>query len=283
MDKTLCLDLPLLLPDVQDARDACVRRLTDSLESREGVKFAHIRDAEDEGHTELCIHYDPAVLSLERIRQLAETFGAEIAAKYEHVVWQVDGISHQRRARTVSARVRRLPGIIEAEVNVNGTLRIEFDRTQTNENDIRNVLADMRVSLERVKPSTSTRENAGEAHDHDHAHGGIFGAQTELIFVALCGVLLLLGWLLPKFVVMPSWGPLFVLVPAYFFGGYYALREAIDSVRNGRFEIDFLMLLAAAGGSGRCRHHRSQARPGPAPSPANMPSSPGDQSRPSPP
>ena len=247
MDKTLCLDLPLLLPDVQDARDACVRRLTDSLESREGVKFAHIRDAEDEGHTELCIHYDPAVLSLERIRQLAETFGAEIAAKYEHVVWQVDGISHQRRARTVSARVRRLPGIIEAEVNVNGTLRIEFDRTQTNENDIRNVLADMRVSLERVKPSTSTRENAGEAHDHDHAHGGIFGAQTELIFVALCGVLLLLGWLLPKFVVMPSWGPLFVLVPAYFFGGYYALREAIDSVRNGRFEIDFLMLLAAAG------------------------------------
>ena len=247
MDKTLCLDLPLLLPDVQDARDACVRRLTDSLESREGVKFAHIRDAEDEGHTELCIHYDPAVLSLERIRQLAETFGAEIAAKYEHVVWQVDGISHQRRARTVSARVRRLPGIIEAEVNVNGTLRIEFDRTQTNENDIRNVLADMRVSLERVKPSTSTRENAGEAHDHDHAHGGIFGAQTELIFVALCGVLLLLGWLLPKFVVMPSWGPLFVLVPAYFFGGYYALREAIDSVRNGRFEIDFLMLVAAAG------------------------------------
>ena len=247
MDKTLCLDLPLLLPDVQDARDACVRRLTDSLESREGVKFAHIRDAEDEGHTELCIHYDPAVLSLERIRQLAETFGAEIAAKYEHVVWQVDGISHQRRARTVSARVRRLPGIIEAEVNVNGTLRIEFDRTQTNENDIRNVLADMRVSLERVKPSTSTRENAGEAHDHDHAHGGIFGAQTELIFVALCGVLLLLGWLLPKFVAMPSWGPLFVLVPAYFFGGYYALREAIDSVRNGRFEIDFLMLVAAAG------------------------------------
>merc|ERR1712000_758422 len=29
--------------------------------------------------------------------------------------------------------------------------------------------------------------------------------------------------------------------------GYYALLEAIDSVRNGRFEIDFLMLVAAAG------------------------------------
>ncbi|WVM92166.1 hypothetical protein ULG90_21075 [Halopseudomonas pachastrellae] len=66
-------------------------------------------------------------------------------------------------------------------------------------------------------------------------------------FCGLCGALLLIGWLLPKFVATPPWAPLFVLVPAYFFGGYYALREAIDSVRTGRFEIDFLMLVAAAG------------------------------------
>ena len=36
-------------------------------------------------------------------------------------------------------------------------------------------------------------------------------------------------------------------VGAYFFGGYYTLREAIDTIRLGRFEIDTLMLVAAAG------------------------------------
>ena len=244
MADTLRLDLPLLLPDVPDARDACVRRLIESLEPRDGVERVHIRDEEDGAGAELCIHYDPAVLPLERIRQLAGTFGAEIAAKFGHVVWQVDGIADQRRARTVSENVRRLSGVVEAHANAGGPLRIEFDRAQTDEDTIRKSLEEMKVSPEREKPGPAS---ADKADDHDHAHGGIFGAQTELTFVGLCGVLLLIGWLLPKFVAMPSWAPLFVLVPAYFFGGYYALREAIDSVRNGRFEIDFLMLVAAAG------------------------------------
>jgi len=34
---------------------------------------------------------------------------------------------------------------------------------------------------------------------------------------------------------------------AYFFGGYYTLLEAIDKIKKGEFEIDFLMLVAAAG------------------------------------
>ena len=243
MDKPLRLDLPLLLPDVPDERDACVRRLTQTLLSREGVERAHILIAKDSGRPELCIHFDSIVLSLDHIRQIAKACGAEIVAKFGHVVWQVDGITNQRRARTVSNWARRLPGVLEADTNVNGPLRIEFDRTQTDENTIRHSLRGMRISLKRVKPNA----NAADTHNHDHARRRIFGAQTELIFVALCGVLLLSGWLLPKYLSMPIWAPLIALVPAYFFGGYYALREAIDSVRNGRFEIDFLMLVAAAG------------------------------------
>ena len=246
MTQTLRLDLPLLLPAVPDARDACVRRLTESLVSREGVKRAHIRNAEDDTQlAELCIHYDPAVLPLERVRRVAESLGAQITADIGHVVWQIAGVSNQRRARVVSERLRCVPGILEAKVNATGPLHIEFDRTQINEDKIRIVLKDLRVSLEKLRPVT--HERTGKALEHDHAHGTVFGAQTELIFVASCGVLLSIGWLLPKFLPMPPWAPLFVLVPAYFFGGYHALREAIDSVRNGRLEIDFLMLVAAAG------------------------------------
>jgi len=243
MEKTLRLDLPLLLPDTPDAHGACAQRLAESLETREGVSIAHVRNTESGGGMELCIHYDPALLSLERVREVAKAFGAEITSQFGHLVWQVEGIPDQRRARAVSAQLRSLPGVVEAEANAKGPLRIEFDRRQTDENTLRNALQNMRLSL--VQDESRPHEPTGEAHDHEH--GGIFGAQTELIFVALCGALLLIGWLLPKFVAMPSWAPLFVLVPAYFFGGYYALREAIDSVRNGRFEIDFLMLVAAAG------------------------------------
>lgn len=37
------------------------------------------------------------------------------------------------------------------------------------------------------------------------------------------------------------------LVSAYFFGGYFTLLEAFDKIRRKKFEIDFLMLIAAAG------------------------------------
>jgi len=83
----------------------------------------------------------------------------------------------------------------------------------------------------------------GEAH----AHGGIFGANTELIFVGLSGVTLLLGWLLPKYWVLPSWIPLAVLVGSYYFGGWFTVKDAWANLRSGRFEIDSLMLVAAAG------------------------------------
>ncbi|MCB5183543.1 heavy metal translocating P-type ATPase [Streptomyces antimicrobicus] len=38
-----------------------------------------------------------------------------------------------------------------------------------------------------------------------------------------------------------------LFLAAYAFGGFFTLREALTSVRRGRFEVDFLMLVAAAG------------------------------------
>lgn len=51
------LELPLLLPDVPDARDACVRRLEGLLGEERGVVRAHTVDGGG-GEGELCLHYD---------------------------------------------------------------------------------------------------------------------------------------------------------------------------------------------------------------------------------
>ena len=266
MPEPFRLDLPVLLPDVPDARDACVARLTDDLSATEGVDRAHVVPGHDGEPDQVCIHYDPDQLALPRIRRIAERAGARITGRYGHVLWEADGLAHQRRARTVTERLKQQPGVVEAEANATGPIRIEFDRQGTDEAALRRALADLGVTVPLAVPAEQAALEShdghdhapGEAHDHegehdkgggthDHAHGGIFGERTELIFAVLSGVCVGLGWGLEAFTGVAEWVPLALFVGAYFFGGWFTVREAWDSVRAGRFEIDFLMLVAAAG------------------------------------
>ena len=271
MSEKLQLALPILLPEVPDVRDTCVRRLTQSLEAQDGVKRVHVLAAKDGEPAKLCIHYDPEALSLSRIRQLALRQGARITDQYGHVLWEVRGILHQRRARTVAERLRRVPGVLEAEATAAGLLRVEFDKSRIEKNALREVLREMGVRVLERKPyevrtvalaapeapaaaeeipQRERRLEAGAEREHaeaEHGHGGIFGERTELIFALLSGVCVGLGWVLETFTGVAEWVSFALFLGGYFFGGFFTLREAIDSVRVGRFEIDFLMLVAAAG------------------------------------
>ena len=89
-----------------------------------------------------------------------------------------------------------------------------------------------------------SKHNHGCCKSHND---GIFGERTELIFAILSGVFLLTGFLLDK---LSGLRFEYVLIPyliSYGFGGYYTLKEAIQEISKGRFEIDFLMLVAAVG------------------------------------
>lgn len=94
------------------------------------------------------------------------------------------------------------------------------------------------------KMSTDT-ERERSSSEKEHRHGN---SKVELVFALTAGVLVLVGWLLPKFVALPAdWVGLAPLWGAYFFGGFFTAREAVDHVVDGKFEIDFLMLGAAIG------------------------------------
>ena len=82
---------------------------------------------------------------------------------------------------------------------------------------------------------------------HDHQHGGFLGENTELYFAIGSGVFWLTGLILSFIGGVPEWLPTSLYIGAFILGGYFTLLEAIETIRAGRFEIDFLMLVAAAG------------------------------------
>ena len=254
MTEKLRLDIPIVLPGVSDAADQCVARLMSELRPRQGVEDVHVTAARDGELPQLCIHYDADVLPLPRIRELVASAGARIAERYGHALWRLD-IPHQRRARTIAERLRALPGVLEAEASASGTVRVEFDRSIANEASLRERLDGMQAGAMAEAPvdgHAGHRDPKGK-HDHGegeagHAHeGGVLGQNTELIFSLACGALLVGGFLVEKFLAVPAWLPFAAYLGAYFFGGFFTLREAIDNLRLKRFEIDTLMLVAAAG------------------------------------
>jgi len=263
MTEKLRLDIPIILPAVQDASDACVARLLSNLQAQHGVERVHVDMGIRDGPAQLCVHYDPAILALSRIRTVVKGVGAEITERYGHAVWQVD-IPHQRRARTIAERLRRLPGVIEAEASAGGIVRLEFDRSVTSEVALQDAFSKEIGRAARPlpardgkhaddfhaphKPERAHERDWGE-HGHSHHEGGFFGTNTELIFSLVCGALLSAGYLIAKLFTVPLWLPFAFYLAAYFFGGFFTLREAVDNLRLGRFEIDMLMLVAAAGAS----------------------------------
>ncbi|MDZ7691776.1 MAG: hypothetical protein U5K69_11735 [Balneolaceae bacterium] len=300
----LTLNLPVLLPDIPDVEDKCVSRLIGTLEGREGVLQAHIK-SNGEPTSQLCIHFDPDVITLHRIKSLARQAGAQLQDTFGHLLIEVKGIRHARQARTITRRLQQLEGVVDAYAGATGWIRVEYNRNMAGENALLDIIEEMGLTIQQIangyqyddahitlidneydpsnrevssKRKRKTRDKSPEKdidehgpdkvakteeeytkhkhsheaeehgeHDHAHDHGGIFGEKTELIFSLICGGLLAVGFGLSYVSVVPGWIPLALYVGSYFFGGYYITQEAWTEVRQGNFEIDFLMLVAAIG------------------------------------
>lgn len=94
--------------------------------------------------------------------------------------------------------------------------------------------------------SASTRDaprtaDAPAAHDHG-------SARWEMGFAIASGVTYTAGMITEYALGLPLLGvPLAFFLATYFFGGYFTIRTAISSTLRGKFEVDFLMLVAAVG------------------------------------
>ncbi|MAL56439.1 MAG: heavy metal translocating P-type ATPase [Brevundimonas sp.] len=97
-------------------------------------------------------------------------------------------------------------------------------------------------------PSPPHRHDHAAEEGHSHGDGGLLGPNTELIFALSSGATLAVGFLIERFAPsVPGWATLVLYLAAYLFGGFFTVGEAIENLRRRRFEIDTLMLVAAAG------------------------------------
>lgn len=93
--------------------------------------------------------------------------------------------------------------------------------------------------------STTESTVRSSEETHDHAHGS---ARWELWFAIASGVTYAGGMISEYALGLPMIGwPLAFFLATYFFGGYFTIRTAISSTLRGKFEVDFLMLVAAIG------------------------------------
>ncbi len=273
--KKIQLKIPVILPQVPNEKDTCVERLIKELQAKEGIEKVHVADTKEDDTPQLCFHYDPDIISIDRIQSLAEQTGAEITEKYGHLLIEVKGIRHTRQARTIEKSLLAINGVLEASVSASGMVRLEFDKKQTNFDEISKQIEKEDLQVKRsssnennyteaskkkqegskkedTKEQTSTEgheHKEGETHEEgeEHAHGGVFGKNTELIFSIICGALLGIGFGLSYVESIPDWVSLTLYIGAYFFGGFFTAKEAVQTVAKGGFEIDFLMLVAAIG------------------------------------
>lgn len=249
MSATLQLNLPLLLSNI-DGEDQCIGCLTAWLGAVKGIEYAHV--IAGDGMARLCLHYDPDMLTLSRVRRLAEEAGAAFSDRYRHESLPFVGLDAADAAMTLAQAVERLPGVLHVQVNyAAGLAFVAYDSTMVQRPAIEHTMRQMGAKV--LLPAPTRTQPAEHAHDgHDHGSAPAFlphWAQDRwmLILVILAGSLVLVGWAGENFLGMPPSVALVCFILAYIAGGYDVATHAIPGLFKGKFDTDVLMLAAAAG------------------------------------
>ena len=219
--------MALVLPGVADERDSCIQRLTDNLRAQ-GLEKVHI--VQQDGKPFLCLHYDPTRTALPQVRSMAEAAGAELNKRYRHELMRIDGMDCSTCATVIEHSLARLDGVLEASVSYAAErMRLEYDTEKVS----RKVIVQRLAAL-----------GYGVIEAHHEAPWHV--EYRELIVSAVAGALLLAGWLVglrhDAHVVSVA-----LLAASLAIGGYYAMRDAWQSIRERVLDIDVLMIVAAAG------------------------------------
>lgn len=222
------LGIDLLLPEVKDEQVGCIARLQQQLATLRGVSEAHVEQRD--GSAQLCIHYDPAQVTLASVQRQAQLLGAQLSEQFQHEIIAIEGMDCSDCTLAIEHGVKRMGGVLTATVNYAAqTLRVEYDTKQVERSSI----------VKRIEGMGYRVPRTGVA--------GFIAERRELLFALLAGLFVLVGWVSGRYFDAGGWvtTPLYLL--AYAFGGWDIARHAWHSIRERQFDTDLLMVLAALG------------------------------------
>lgn len=249
--------LELILPEVPDEKDACVRRVIQVLQQRKGIEKVHL--SEQQGSpAQLCFHFDPDIISLEQVSALAQKEGAGVTNRYGHLLIEVESIREINEASVLEAQLGKQPGVLEASVSATGNLRIEYDKTLTRKKTLLDVITrnGFTISSASARP---IHKHDGHDHEHDdddgHQHGSEAGGSNPwkaYLPAAVSLLMLLLGIAADNFI-HPSFfkGPVQLIwyLVAYLPVGLPVALQGIRLLVKGDVFTEFLLMSLATIGA----------------------------------
>ena len=226
---TIKLEIPVLLPWVENECDQCVSRLVGQLSQRKGVGQVHV--VQEDGQGRLCIHYDSSLVSLSQVQRWAEQAGAQVSDRYRHEAMRITDMDCGDCALSIEHILGREAGVLDVSVNYAAEkMWVEYDTT----------ILDGEAIIKRV-------ESLGYTVEEEEAPKGWLRQNRELALGVACGTFLAIGFLGETFFGLSQPVVIGLYVLAYVAGGYDVSRHGLRAALNLRFDIDFLMVVAAVG------------------------------------
>jgi Cd2+/Zn2+-exporting ATPase len=246
MTDKLRLELPVLLPEVPDSRDACVDRLESLIARHPGVMEVHLVQ-EDDGADALCMHYNTETLTLAQLERLARAAGAEVTERYGHAVLPIRAVGAEDAAVRIEKSLLGIDGVLHASVSLPAQrARVEFERGRTSMDAIRAELA--RTGYASEEP---VAHQVGCCHPKEPVPEGAgwYARNKELAWSLAAGLLLAVAFAGERWLGFAPAAAIGLYAASYAFGGWDLTRHWFGSLRKGQlsFDIDLLMLLAAIG------------------------------------
>ena len=206
------------------------------------------------------VAYDPRVLPLGRVKRLLEHAGACFTPDVALLVVPIRGLTSPKGEYVLETVLNRLPGVAASASFAAGSLRIEYDHRRCPLPNILTRLKGLGITADFGRAAWG---RAADARAPDARAPGPAGAGPRPLDTArrlgawlaehpeLCLSLAAGAFLLGAWIVHLLEGPYPVrfalLAPAYLCGGWHTARQTWHTLAQLRFNIDVLMLLAAAG------------------------------------
>ncbi len=228
MEQTIDLEIPLLLPGIENEKDECLVRLESSLQNKKGILRAHVE--RDKSPVDLCLHYDPNLLTLSDVKRLAERTGAQIINRYHHDSIPIENMDCSDCSLVIEHSVGRMDGVLSVNVNYpTEKMWIEYDNHKINRAVIEKRVRSLGYQIPLNEFQARLQEN------------------RELLFSLFSGLFLLIGWLGESFFGFPALLSIGFFILAYVLGGWDVSRHAWHALLERRLDTDGLMVVAAIG------------------------------------